>query len=136
MRKFFSFLLVFGIFCSATACGGASGGIPDNMSEKMYEIGLAALEIADEYFDGGIDLETARKRIDASFTSADSQYKKDQEEVGDSLIGTKYSNDYFIHHELTMLSYELLAKSHGTGTNKDITSARNDLAKHLNEKSR
>ena len=125
----FALLCIFG--CSAKESE------PENVSSKMYEIGIAALETVDEYLDYNIDIAETYDRISASSRAAANQYEKDKEEIGEeTLTGSEFANDYFINHNILMLSYELMTKKHGTGTNKEIVEKRNDLAEWLGEKTR
>lgn len=114
------------------ACGN-KGTKPENTSDKMYDIGLSALETTNEYLDNTIDLDSAREQIESSLRASDRQIELDKEEVGDTLYGTEYSNDWFIHSKILLINSELIQKQNGTGTNRAIEELKDDLAEFLNE---
>lgn len=132
MRK--TGIVIIGILFMLSLYGCSNNGSkPENTSEEMYEIGLSVLETTNEYLEKTIDLDSAKKRIDASSRAAERQIKSDEDAVGETLYGTEYSNDWFISSKIVLIDYELSVKQMGTGTDKKIAQHRDDLAKLLNE---
>lgn len=133
-RKLLAFFVTLALLLSG--CGDGSG-IPKDTSEKMYELGIAALEAVDEYLDNKLDIENAKERLDNTKFWVDVQLEDDMEELDvDVLFGTKYANDSKISHNIVMISNALSKKSYGTGTTSKIVEHRNSLAEVLNKKSR
>lgn len=130
-------LLTIILILALLLAGCGSGSKPDDTSDKMYELGVAALEAADEFLDGSLDGDEALKRIAAASTSASYQYEKEKEETGsETLFGTEYSNDYYIWSYIGFLESKLSRKVDGVGTSNDVIETRNTLAEHLNERKR
>lgn len=118
-------------------CGDKNGEKPENTSDKMYELGCAALETVDEYLDGDIKIGEANSRIKDTYRWVKVQFDNDLEELETkALVGTKYENDSSIYHNVVMLNNAIFDKDQGTGTKSNITEQRNDLAKTMNKKSR
>ena len=118
-----------------TGCGSRSK--PDNTSDRMYGLGLTALEIIDEYLDGKISLENAMDRFSVTSDDIDDQYDNSLREAGvEVLVGTDYANDSFINHYAGMLDYSLMKRSQGNGTDSEILEFRNSLAEKLNKSNR
>ncbi|MDR0889900.1 MAG: hypothetical protein LBM28_04540 [Oscillospiraceae bacterium] len=132
MKKRF-LLLVVVLLVFLSSCTGEK---PEDMSEEMYNIGLAALETVDEYFDGIITLEEARYRLEGSEDAADRLYDKARKQSGGAIYGTEVEDDFFVSSCITSIDFHLMMKSYGTGTNEDILEYRNDLADALNESKR
>lgn len=119
-------------FLLFTGCSGEEKGKPDKTSDRMYKLGIAALEAADEYLDGNIDGDEAEDRLDNTYMYAGFQIESDKEELGsDTLFGTKFANDELIYHDILLLQRTIFEKNHGTGTKSDIVDMRNSLAKRL-----
>lgn len=132
MRKTSIVIIAFSFVLSLCGCGKSSGK-PENTSDGMYEIGLSALETTNDYLENTIDLDSAKNLMDASLRASEAQIKSDEDEVGDTLYGTEYSNDSFISNKIVLINYELFAKQSGRGTDKKIAEYRDELAELLNE---
>lgn len=127
------FFIIIVIFLLSHCCDG----IPRKTSEKMYELGVAALETADDFIDGEIAGAEAERRLKNNYNEAELQYKIQCEELDtDTLVGTEYKNDTFIESDILFLKWAVRDKVDGTGTEEDVISKRNDLAKSLGKRKR
>ena len=131
MKKLLTLLLITVlILCSCTPTGK-----PENTSDRMYGLGMAALEIVDDYLDGKRNLEV---------TYDDFQIKAD--EISQHQVVSTYTNDSNILREAVLLSYELFntkstiryqdAPEELKATDLDVLEQRNRLAESLGEKAR
>jgi hypothetical protein len=110
----------------------------------MYGLGIAALEIVDEFLDGRVDIVTTLDLYRAKLKEIDEQMENAIRETGsETLVGTGYSNDGLIRSWAAILDYSLFSRSMNlfspdstTGTNSDITEQRNKLALRLGENAR
>lgn len=116
---------------------GCQSRMPDKTSESVYKFGMAALETVDEYLDGIIDADTALERLGRAYDSSCYSIKSTEDSLDvETLVGTNYSNDMNISHNISMISHDLLFKDIGTSTTKEVVASRNNLAKSLNQKMR
>lgn len=112
MKKIITLSLVALILLSLCSCGGK----PDKTSDTMYQIGMNALTTADEYIGGKITGEEAADRLHEYMEQADKQYKKECEDLGQStLVGTEYSNDGLIEHNVSMLYFSVSSSTMSVG---------------------
>ena len=130
-------LLVATMLCLILIVGCASQNKPDKTSDRMYGLGLTALEIIDEYLDGKTSLENAMENFSSIADDIGDQYENSKREAGvEALGGTDYANDSSISMEVVFLDYRLMERSYGTGTDSEILEYRNRLAENLNKSNR
>ena len=108
---------------------------PDKTSDAMYQIGLNALDLADQYIAGKITGEEAYARIEEFSKQAKAQEDYDRELLGlgeeDGLATTEYSNDYFISFDISMLSFDIMQAYHGSDSMAEVKESRDELAEQL-----
>lgn len=138
MKKVISITLALIMLACLYSCGKSGNEQkqkPGKTSDAMYQIGLNALSVVDDYIGGKITGKEADGRIDEFYDQAKAQYEKDLKYVGeDSLIGTDYYNDSRIEHEICMLSLEVGSASRGSSAMSDVMEHRDSLAETLGEK--
>jgi len=105
-------------------CGGTK---PKDVNAEIFRYGLAALETADEYLDGKIDIATARKQVGNAYDSIS---------LAKNTAGSTSGADLMVSTNVLLLDTAMLNKELGNGTTDDILEARNYLAESLNEKNR
>ncbi|MDR1246093.1 MAG: hypothetical protein LBK57_03595 [Clostridiales Family XIII bacterium] len=111
------------------------GKKPENTSDRMYELGILALETIDDYLDGKIEIEEADKLLEQIDSSATSQRESDLKTLdSETLVGTEYANDDLIESYIYFAQHAVSERIWISGTKKDIIESRNDLADRLNEK--
>ncbi|MBQ8331156.1 MAG: hypothetical protein IJX94_01485 [Clostridia bacterium] len=128
-RLFFLFTIAL-LLVSLCSCGGK----PENTSDAMYQIGLNALSVADEYINGKITADEAHSRLKDIEELADAQYERWCEEFGtETLVGTKYENDSGIYFEIAILELKIMGAKHSFDTTplSEIIEARDDLEEQL-----
>lgn len=128
MKRIISAVLLAVVLLSLCSCGGK----PKNVSDAMYQIGENALSVADDYINGSITGENVAERMHEFMKQADAQYKKECKDFGqDTLVGTEYSNDYFINSSISILYFKVSNAKSGNAVMSDVKEARNSLAKHI-----
>lgn len=112
-----------------SACGSSK---PNKTSDAMYQIGLNALNTADDYIAGKITGDETAERLHEYMGQSDTQYKKDCEDVEkDTLAGTNFSNDYSINHSIAMLYFSTDSSITGETAMSEVKEKRDNLAEHL-----
>ena len=106
---------------------GCKNKKPDNISDTVYEAGLAALKAADAYLDNQMGKT-------ATYDELLAQHKiiKDFGEVHDTKVR---HNNFMVQHDVLMLSSAFLMLGR-TQTESDLLEKRNDLAVRLGKPSR
>ena len=74
---------------------GCSNEPPEGTSQEMYNIGLEALEILDDYIDGKMSVDTCDRKIDDLYEESEKILEQ---------TGSDYPNDEIIHEDLLMIS--------------------------------
>ncbi len=98
----------------------------------MYEYGVAAVEIADDYLSNKVTIEDAIKRLETNYQRQNWLVEDEKKELNvDSLYGTDYQEDSSVSSYTLLLICEMRDKKSGTGTNDKIKECRNRLAKVL-----
>lgn len=131
MKKATALLCIILMILSLAGC---SGGKPDETSDAMYQIGLNALQTADDYIGGKITGDEASEKLDEYKKQAEAQVEEDCKKLGvDSLIGTdsELSNDDFISMDIFNLSYYVFSSARGTAAMSEVQEKRDNLAKNL-----
>ena len=132
--KRLSFLLTIAILLiSLCSCGRVK---PENTSDAMYQIGLNALAVADEYIDGKITADEALSRLEEIDELADAQYERWCEDFGtETLAGTKYANDFGISFDISRLKLKFsnIGSFYNATALSDIVEVRDELAETLGE---
>lgn len=132
VRKRLRFLISMLLFALLFAsCGG--GGKPSNMSDDMYEAGLAALETANDYIDGTISADSALSRIKHAYDSASNILDRENDENGGAVAGTDVSADALVPHNILMLQTSISKNDWGSGSMSSVKSCRDTLAKQLGQ---
>lgn len=104
----------------------------DNLSDRMYEYGVAAYEIIDDYFSGKLTADEAADKLAYNSDLQDYLYEKEKQEYNvDALYGTPVGQDTFVMLSTSIALYAMIDKSEGTGTDADIHKAQDDLEKAL-----
>lgn len=119
--------------CSVAACGQASkvNVKPDNMSDRVYELGCAALETADEFIAGDISSSTARTKLAAAQRDVDYIVDQETAEHDGTLVGSDVWKDSSVSLNIMLLDYKIQTKEFGTGTMSDVIDQRDSLAELL-----
>lgn len=135
MKKIGIYILCGMLLLNTNACSG--GGGTDNLSEEMKEMGIAAVEITDDYLDGSITGNEAVEKLDNNYSSASQHYEKELEEAGsDTLVETDYWRDSTVPTYILSLKMSVGKSNKGTGTKEDVIEDRNKLAEIVGEKER
>ena len=125
MKKIIALSIAVLLLLSLCSCGGK----PGKTSDAMYQIGTNALTIADEYIGGKITGEEATARLHEYMEQADTQYKKECEDFGQStLVGTEYSNDGLIEHNVSMLYFSVSSTTLSGSAMSEVKEKRDTLA--------
>lgn len=104
----------------------------DNLSDRMYEYGVAAYEIIDDYFSGKLTADKAADKLAYNYDLQNYLYEKEKQEYNvDALFGTPVDQDAFVMFSTSIALYAMEDKSDGTGTDADIHKAQDDLEKAL-----
>lgn len=131
MKKFTSIILCAAFLLTLCSCGG---GKPEDMSDAMYQIGLNALAVADQYIAGEITGDDAYDRLEEYYTQAEAQSQKEMTDLGvDSLYGTEYAADYFVESDILILQMVVGRAKYGDGAMSEVQEARDSLAEALGE---
>ena len=101
----------------ATQSGG--GSRPANIGDRIYGLGVAAVEAVDEYLDGRISVSAAEDRVRNSYNGI-------QNHVGDLT-----PQEVGVSTRTLTLSMELMDRRHGRVADEDVLEARNRLAESL-----
>lgn len=130
MKKFTSIILCAVFLLTLCSCGGK----PEDMSDAMYQIGLNALAVADQYIAGEITGDSAADRLDEFYEQATAQIEHDEEIVGsDVLVGTEYWRDSLVSSDIMILGYRVSNARYGSGSMSEVQEARDSLAETLGE---
>jgi len=147
------FILLFILILVAVGCEDEER-MPPNTSPRMYGLGIAALEIVDDFLDGKINADTAHQLFKAKNSEINEQYKQATlTSESDTLIGTDKQNDARISSKTGQIDYLLFDRSMFRpslyenaseddpppplmATDEKITESRNELAALLWEKPR
>ena len=122
------------LFCAVflfafVSCGNLK---PSNTSDAMYQLGLNALAVADEYIAGKITDDEAESRIEKIYNQAEIQEEAEKEELGtDTLSGTKYANDYYISLSIYLLRFDIMGAKYGYKPLSEVIEGRDKLADEL-----
>lgn len=128
MRK--ATIAIAAIFLAAVLC--SCQGKPKNTSDTMYQIGVNALSVADEYIDGKISGAEASERLEEYNLQAGAQYEKECKDAdADSLVGTDYSNDFAIQFDVFMLHFVIDDVAAGTKSMQEFKENRDTLSKDI-----
>lgn len=92
----------------------------EGLSDEIYDLGVAAVEIADDYLDGRITIESAYERI---CKNSSKQYNRPDKVLEE--------NDSSVRWGTAFLELSMEEKKNGTGTDDKIRSARNALSEEL-----
>lgn len=127
MKKIGIFLLCGMMLFIMCGCSGKEG--MSGLSEEMKELGIAAVEIADNFLDGKITGEEAVEKLEKNSFMADLQYDMEKKEAEkDTEARTDYKNGSLVTSSILLLKISICDKNDGTGTEKDIIENRNNLA--------
>lgn len=131
MKKITILLICTALLLSLCSCNLK----PDNTSDAMYQIGLNALDLSDQYIAGKITGAEAYARIEEFSKQAEAQKDYDRELLGlgeeDGLATTEYSNDSSISFKISMLSFDIMQAHHGSGSMSEVKERRDELAEQL-----
>lgn len=121
MKRIITLLIAATMICLTLA--GCGGGKPNNVSQEMYDVGITALQIADEYIGYKIDGDKADSKLSALSKDAETIYERNKESdfrTGDLLVETD------IHLVLSAIHF-----AEYKGVPADIKDERDSLAKSL-----
>ena len=136
MKKKIGALLLCGML-SFTAIGCSGEKETASLSAEMKELGIAAVETADDFLDGNITGDAAMERLENNHSIAKMHYERELEEDGsDTLSGTGYWEDISIPVYISSLEISIRKKDNGTGTDEKILEDRNKLAEIVDKKER
>lgn len=140
MKKVITILLsVVLLVLSLPGCSSKKGP-PEDVSEQMYELGVAAMEICDDFLDGNIDEAEAKEKIQEYLDDAERYNNNKLAELGVSSyygINYQYYKDSLVQGRISSLYHDFsLREIAGTPTKERITEDRNELAQDLNKKIR
>lgn len=136
MKKVITILITFVLAASLFGCS-ATKEPPKDVSEKMYEYGVAALEISDDFLNNDIDEDTAKAKINQIYDNAKSYNQNKYKELGVEtyyeISDYQYKKDSFIESDIYLISSDLTLRSiSGTPSKEKIKEKRDKLAKDLN----
>jgi hypothetical protein len=132
----FVLVLAMLLFVSFTGCD-SSPVKPEKTSDRVYGIGLRALEVADNFLDGKIDAKEAESSVLNARNEADKEVEQEKKALGvDNLTQTDVWRDYYIAFDLSGLYYDLSNSKYESGSTADVLKSRNSLAKTLGVKER
>ena len=127
MKRIISIIMIITLAFVLCSCGK-----PQYMSDAMYQIGLNALSLTDDYIAGKITGTEAQQRIDEYYAQAEAQYDRECRDRGtENLVGSDIWKDSSIQHDLFMLHLNIGSASKGYGAMSDVTSSRDSLAEDL-----
>lgn len=109
-------LLIFGIYTYSKYA-------PPSMNDEVYELGITAMEIADDYIDGRMNSDVASSKLN---------HIKDALEEYDDTDATIFGTTIF----LLDISIGSSESKYSSENSKDVIDSRNDLADQLHKKKR
>ncbi len=136
MKKKIVAILLCGILLfTVSGCSGEKDAA--NLSTEMKELGIAAVEITDDFLNGEITGAAAIERLENNYSSASQHYEQELEEAeSDTLVGTDCWRDSTVPTYILSLEMSIRNKNNGTGTDEDVLEDRNKLAEIVNKKER
>lgn len=121
LRRFVVIVLICASLFSLTACEKKR---QDNLSDRMYEYGVAAYEIIEDYFSSKLTAAEAEDKLKDNKALQETYY-----------YAIKYENnsieDLYVKMATSDAYYAMAYKSIGTGTDIDIREAQDKLEKAL-----
>lgn len=126
MKKVITILLTFIVI--STLFAGCNSK-PDNVSQQMYEYGMEALNVADDYLNGEITISAAESELNtikeqSSAISKDIDYNSNY----------KYKKDVLVNSSINSLYFEISTGSFlDNVSNEEIQEKRDSLAKCLKD---
>ena len=112
MKRHFAAILAIVLIFSCTACGSKR---VTGISDRAYELGLSALETADDYISGKIDATTAENNLERASILIDDD-------------GSDGENNILVSSAITLLQISISNKRNGTGTMSSVEEHRERLA--------
>lgn len=126
MKKVITILLT--IIIISTLFVGCSSK-PDDISQEMYEYGIEALNVADDYLNGEITISAAESELN-TIKEKSSAISKDI----DYSSNYKYKNDVLVNSSINSLYFEISTGSFLDNiSNEDIQEKRDSLSKCLKD---
>ena len=109
MKRIIAIIIAATLIClSLVACGK-----PSDVSQEMYDIGIAALQVADDYMAYKIDGTTANDKIATLYDDANTIYERNKE--------TEYHRgDYKVSSSIQFLKWEISLSTLSNGVPGDI----------------
>lgn len=127
--KLFAAILLVAVVLLLASCGHTR---KDKISDKMYDLGVAAVEIADDYLAEKISIEDAVTRLDRNSNDQYRHLTIEEDELGvTTLYDTQYSQDTRVWLDTSNLLHAMRDKKSGTGIDATIKTERNKLADSL-----
>ena len=119
MKRIIAIIIAATLICYLlSACGK-----PSDVSPEMYDIGITALQTADDYIAYNIDYATTRAKIDTLSEDAQVIYERNK--------GTEYSSgDFDVKFYINRISISMISSNYD-GVPADIKEARDTLAHKL-----
>ena len=117
MKKITSFIICVLMVLTLISCGG---GKPEDMSDGMYQIGLNALSVADQYISGKISGDNAYHRLEEFYEQTEAQKEYCEE------IGTEYRRDVLVSSNILRLQINVY-----WGSMAEVLDCRDSLAETL-----
>lgn len=125
MKKAITILLTFVIITTLfVGCNSK----PDNVSQQMYDYGIEALNVVDEYLNGDMTISTAESELSvikekASIVSNDA-----------TRVGTDKNKDILVGSAINSLYFEISTGNLLNDVSKeDVQEKRDSLAEYLNK---
>lgn len=126
MKKVITILLTFIVI--STLFAGCNSK-PDNVSQQMYEYGMEALNVADDYLNGEITISAAESELN-TIKEQSSAISKDI----DYSSNYKYKKDVLVNSSINSLYFEISTGSFlDNVSNEEIQEKRDSLAKCLKD---
>lgn len=120
MKRTIALIIAATVLCFTLV--GCGGGKPNDVSQEMYDVGIAALQVADDYMAYKISGEEAKSKIEAISDDADTIYDRNKE--------TKYETDYVLAASINALS-AAISLANWNGVPSDVKEQRDRVAKYL-----
>lgn len=128
-HKLFAVILLIAVVLSLASCGHSR---KDRISDKMYDLGVAAVEIADDYLSGKVSIEDAVTRLDRNNDDQYRHLKSEEDELGvTTLYDTPFRQDTSVWFDTSSLLRAMRDKNSGTGIDASIKEKRDSLADSL-----
>ena len=102
MKRALSIVILAAILLSLCACGSKH---MNGISDRAYDLGLAALETADDFIAGKIDAATALDKL---------------EYAGDLVDNCDGENDFYVSSGIDFIIFAIEDKDDGTGTMSEV----------------